>query len=557
MARMRERDHHLERGCFADRAGREPYRGRYAKDLPPMPLIASTQMHNNTPEKIAFLEHIGFQRVILARELGLEQIRAIRRAARRIELECFVYGALCVGYSGQCLLSYALGGRSGNRGECAQPCRRAYSLVDARGRVLQRNRHLLSLHDLNLSDYLGALIDAGVSALKIEGRLKDKPYVANVVTHFRARLDEELSARYLRRSSSGASSVDFEPDPAKTFNRGFTTYFLLDQRNKVGFPETPKMVGEPVGRVARVTRNRVVVDTALDLHPGDGLSFFDERGVLCGTLVNAVDGNTITVAEARGLRPGVMLHRNHDHAFLAHVRKARMYRRIAVVLQLSKTPDGLALHAEDEDGIRAEVHYKTVPNQGITESTSSTKSTSSTDNLEPARDPEKALATIHRQLAKTGATAFACTDISAQMQPVPFVPVAALNALRRDVLDALTKQRAEHRPRAARAIVKDNTPYPEKELSYLGNVLNRHAEAFYRRHGVTPIEPAAESGLDLQGRKVMTTRYCLKYQLDLCPASGAPALDEPLILLDEQGNWFELHFNCQACEMELRFLGNR
>ena len=208
-------------------------------DLPPMPLIASTQMHNHTPERVAFLEHAGFRRAILARELTLDEIRAIRAAAPAIELECFVHGALCVCFSGQCLLSYALGGRSGNRGQCAQPCRRAYTLVDAEGRTLASDSHLLSLHDLNLSDRLPDLLAAGVTSFKIEGRLKDRTYVANVVAFYRERLDEAMrAATGFERSSSGTSSPGFEPDLAKTFNRGFTTYFLDGRAEAVGSPET-------------------------------------------------------------------------------------------------------------------------------------------------------------------------------------------------------------------------------------------------------------------------------------------------------------------------------
>ena len=501
-------------------------------DLPPLPLIASTQMHNTTPERVAFLEQVGFQRAILARELGLDEIRAIRRAAPRIELECFIHGALCVCYSGQCALSYAVGGRSGNRGQCAQPCRKAYTLEDADGRPLTERAHLLSLPDLNLSEHLPELLDAGVTSFKIEGRLKDLPYVANNVAHYRATLDPHLARRGLRRSSSGTSTPGFTPDLDKTFNRGYTTYFLHGRPEALAFPATPKMVGEEVGRVVKTDGAEITLSTRLTLHPGDGLCFFDTRGELCGTTVNAVRGGTIAVQKPQGIRPGTTVYRNHDHVFLSQVARARMERRIGVCFTLRATPDGLSLLARDEDGAEAE--------------------SSVTGSPQPARDPAVALDTIRRQLRKTGNSTYACSEVEVEISPVPFLPVSALNALRREALEALTAARAQQRPRTAGGVIRSETPYPAREPTYLGNVLNRKAEAFYRRHGVTRIEPAAESGLDLRGRKVMTTRYCLKRQLGLCPACGSPASPaEPLSLTDEEGNRFRLHFDCDRCEMEL------
>ena len=486
--------------------------------LPPLPLIASTQMHSHTPERVAFLERVGFRRAILARELTLDEIRAIRRAAPAIELECFVHGALCVCFSGQCLLSYALGGRSGNRGQCAQPCRRLYTLVDAEGRTLASERHLLSLRDLNLSERLPGLLAAGVTSFKIEGRLKDRTYVANVVSLYRERLDEAGVAR----SSSGTSHAGFEPDLAKTFNRGFTTYYLDGRGEAVGSPDTPKMAGESVGRVAEVAPDSFAIDGQVELHPGDGLAFFGSDGKLRGTLVNAVRGRTVFPQKIEGIEPGAAIYRNHDHAFLSHVASARPERRIGVSMTLG--PAGLV--ALDHDGNRAEAPLGPAP---------------------AAEKPEAALATLRRQIAKTGDTEFACTSVDIALDPVPFVPVSALNALRREVLDRLTAVRETNRPRPEGRIAPNDTPYPESELSYLGNVLNAKAEAFYRRHGVERIERAAESGLDLSGRRVMTTRYCIREQLGLCGADVA----EPLALIDDEGRRLELKFDCDHCAMDV------
>ncbi len=492
-------------------------------DLPPTPLIASTQMHNHTPECVAFLEHAGFRRAILARELTLDEIRAIRAAAPAIELECFVHGALCVCFSGQCLLSYALGGRSGNRGQCAQPCRRPYTLVDAEGRTLASDQHLLSLHDLNLSDRLPDLLAAGVTSFKIEGRLKDRTYVANVVAFYRARLDEAMrAATGFERSSSGTSFPGFEPDLAKTFNRGFTTYFLDGRGQSVGSPATPKMTGEKIGRVMEVAPDSFTIDGQIELHPGDGLAFFGSDGHLRGTVVNAVRGRAVFPQTIEGIEPGTAIHRNHDHAFLSQVASARPERRIAVTMTLD--PSGLA--AVDENGNRAEAPLGPAP---------------------AADKPEAALATLRRQLAKSGDTEFACTAVEIELDPVPFVPVSALNALRREVLTRLSAARETNRPRHEGRIVPNETPYPTRDLSYLGNVLNAKAEAFYRRHGVERIEPAAESGLDLTGRRLMTTRYCIREQLGLCGAGIA----EPLTLIDDEGRRLELRFDCEHCAMEV------
>ncbi|MCL4402444.1 MAG: U32 family peptidase, partial [Acidobacteria bacterium] len=368
--------------------------------LPPLPFIASTQMHNHTPERVAFLERVGFRRAILARELELEEVRAIRRAAPQIELECFVHGALCVCYSGQCYLSYALGGRSGNRGECAQPCRKPYTLVDAGGKVLEQRGHLLSLRDLNLSDHLPELLDAGVTSFKIEGRLKDRAYVANVVAHYRQKLD----AARVQRSSSGTAVPGFAPDPSKTFNRGYTTYFLHGRGAALSSVETPKMRGERVGRVVSVDQRAFTLDGGPQLHPGDGLCCFDAAGRLRGTVVNGVAGRTITPDRMDAIAPGISLYRNHDHEFLARVEKSRPERRIAVRVALGRT-----LAIEDEDGVRAEVGLGAISS---------------------AHKPEQARETIVRQLGKTGDTEFACKVVEVTADPVPFLPVSVLNALR-------------------------------------------------------------------------------------------------------------------------------
>jgi putative protease len=504
-------------------------------DLPPIALIASTQMHNHTPERVAFLEQIGIRRVILARELSLDQIRAIR-ARTTVELEAFVHGALCVSYSGQCYMSYAIGGRSGNRGECAQPCRRRYTLVDRDGKPIVKNRHLLSLRDLNLSPYLGELLDAGVTSFKIEGRLKDRAYVTNVVSWYRRELDRVLAARDASRSSSGHSTVDFEPDLGKTYNRGFTTYFLGGRTEAPGAIDSPKMAGEYIGKVAAVQGRSFVLETATRLNSGDGLCWFGPQGELSGTLVNAAhalqDGGKITPEKISGIRQGLRIYRNRDHKFLRQVERSRPERKIAVRLRLDITPEGFALHARDEDGNTATgrlVAEKITPHK-----------------------PDQAAATTIRQFAKTGNTPFDCTHVDLAWERPYFLPLAALNTLRRETLDLLIQARAANRPRMQTKILRNQVPYPEGALTYRGNALNRQAQNFYRRHGVQEIAPAAESGLDMSGKVIMRTRYCVQHQLGMCDGTGKTGTQrEPLYLIDEDGHRYRLRFHCADCEMEV------
>lgn len=505
-------------------------------DLPPIPIIASTQMHNDTPDKVAFLQNIGIRRVILARELSLKQIAAIRQAAPQVELEYFIHGALCVSYSGQCYMSYAVGGRSANRGECAQPCRKSYNLTDSEGNILQADQHLLSIRDLNLTDSLRELLQAGISSLKIEGRLKDETYVANVVGHYRTQLDPLLSKLGLRKSSSGTCALDFTPDLNKTFNRGYTDYFLHDRDAAIGSPQTPKMTGERIGFVTDVRGNRITLATTITLHPGDGICFYDQNQKLQGTQINSVQGNTIIPDKTDGIAKGTVVYRNHDHEFLSQLKNTHSERRIACSFVLKEIQDALVLTVTDEDGIQAE-HTLSGP-------------------FDSARKPEQALETIHRQLQKTGDTEFHCTSVTVELNQMYFLPISTLNELRRTVLEKLSAARLAARPVTNERIKPTDIPYPVDRLDYQGNILNQLAEAFYRRHGVTEIEPAAESGsVSLQERKVMTTKYCIKYEMNSCPKyQRANNLPETMFLNDKEGNRFKLHFNCARCEMEIYYI---
>ena len=497
-------------------------------DLPPIPLIASTQMHNATPERVAFLEQVGVSRAILARELDLAQIRAIR-ARTTLELECFIHGALCVSYSGQCYLSYALGGRSGNRGQCAQPCRKRYDLCDGQGNVLVRGKHLLSPGDLNLSAHLTDLLDAGVRAFKIEGRLKDRAYVVNVVSYYRQALDAILPARGFTKSSSGASTIDFTPDLSKTFHRPYTSYFLHGRRETVGAIDTPKMIGEPIGPVTAISRTGVTLDTAIPLRAGDGICFFTQ-GDLGGTTINAVQGATITPARLDGLEVGTQVYRNHDHDFLTRLDHSRPRREIALEISVADTADGLRLTARDEDGVAAEYVVACAK--------------------VPATNPAAAWAALDTHLRKCGGTGYTCTAVRHTLSAPLFFPVSAWNAMRRELLDALTAAREARRPRASGGPVRNEAPFPHTALDYRGNVTNHRAEAFYRRHGVTIILPGAERGTVPPGKPVMTLRYCVKHQLGRCPRQHpGDLLPAPLFLRDADGHRLALRFDCAHCTM--------
>ena len=504
-------------------------------NLPPIPLIASTQMHNQSPERIAFLEQVGFKRAILARELTLDQICQIH-SRTNIELETFIHGALCVSYSGQCYLSYAIGGRSGNRGQCAQPCRRKYSLIGAENKSIVQNRFLLSLRDLNLSESLNDLMDAGVSSFKIEGRLKDKTYVMNIVGYYRQKLDEILNKRSMKPASSGTIHFDFSPDPYKTFNRGYSTYFLYGRNQKLASLQTPKSLGEPLGKViSRNERSFTLESSAPQVIPGDGLCFLNADDELVGSIVNQVNNRLIFPRNMPGFLPGVQVYRNHDHEFNELLQKSQTDRRIQIHFQLSKISETLHIIAMDEDNNRVDLSIY--------------------DKLEIAKNTERARQTIKHQLCKLGGTEFECSQVDFDLLEAPFITVARLNSIRREIIKKLIQVRQHNRPVESDAIVHNNAAqFPEKRLLYNGNVLNFRAAQFYYRHGVKTIEPGAESGLEMNGRKVMTTKYCLRFELNVCPhQTKSQKLAEQLELIDEQGIHYPLRFNCADCVMEVYY----
>jgi Collagenase and related proteases len=497
-------------------------------DLPAIPLFASTQTHNYSLEKIQFLEKVGFQRVILARELSLKQLKEIRTNTT-IDLEFFIHGALCVSFSGQCYLSQATQGRSANRGACAQPCRLPYTLTDSSGKILAKDKYLLSLKDLNLSEYLRDLIDAGVSSFKIEGRLKDMNYVKNVTAFYRQRIDEILETdSSLSCASSGRTMLAFQPDPSRTFNRGFTDHFIRRRNKDILSSHTPKSIGACLGKAGKIQRDHFLLETTETLHNGDGICFFDQQEVLCGTNINKVEKNKIYPSELEGIEEGTMIYRNFDQQFAKTLQENKTKRLINVKMQFEETENGFELSIVDEDDVKVSVIQKI--------------------EKIPAKNLAAAEETVRRQLMKLGDSIFISERLDIIWSQPYFIPVSICNKLRREAIAQLEEKRMKRFPQHHSNIIPNSEPYPTTQLDYSANVANKKSESFYRRHGVEIIEPAFE----LQHRKratVMTMKHCLRFQYGLCAGQGIADAD-PLFLQDAK-NSYRLEFDCEACQMKV------
>ena len=498
-------------------------------NLPPIPLHASTQTDNRTPEKVRFLEAAGFTQVVLARELSLNEIRRISEATT-VPLEVFVHGALCVSYSGQCYLSAALSGRSANRGECAQYCRLPYTMVDATGTEIVTHKHLLSLKDMNRSDQLEALLDAGVSSLKIEGRLKDVGYVKNITAYYRKKLDAVLSRRpEYRRASAGRSIYPFEPVAEKSFNRGFTPFLLEGRTADITAFNTPKSLGEPVGTVKEIKGNSFTVAGLKQLNNGDGLVFFNRKGELEGFRVNRVEANRVFPLDMPQLTPKTPLYRNFDQAFDKLLAKPSAERKLSVEIEFLDNPFGFTLCMEDETGARIM----------LTEPFAK----------ELARREQQD--NIRTQLSKLGNTPFEASKVVVGLSENWFVPSSLLADMRRRGVEKLLEARRARYPRETVKRVQSSvsTPFPERQLTYLGNVANGKARSFYQDHGVEQIDPAFE----LSPRKdvpLMFTKHCLRYSMGWCPTyqKDKSPYKEPYYLLYKDTR-LRLQFDCKHCQM--------
>jgi len=498
-------------------------------DLPPVPLHASTQTDNRTVEKVHFLEQAGFTQVVLARELSLDEIRRIA-SETDVALEVFVHGALCVSFSGQCYLSAALSGRSANRGECAQYCRLPYTMVDADGKIIADNKHLLSLKDMNRADELEALMDAGVSSFKIEGRLKDVSYVKNVTAYYRKKLDEILKRRpeYVR-VSSGVSRYTFTPQVEKSFNRGFTSFYLHGRTPDVTAFDTPKSLGEFVGTVKEIRGNSFTVAGLTPLNNGDGLVFFNARGELDGFRVNWVVDNRVYPQEMPRLSSKMKLYRNYDQQFEKLLSKPSAVRKIGVSMTFTDNPGGFSLEMEDGSGARITVARLFAKELAEKEQT---------DN-------------IRVQLAKLGNTLFEAEKIEVNLTDNWFVPSSLLADMRREAVNLLLSDRRIRYPRElSRKPDSVAKPlFPQQQLTYLGNVANTRACSFYQEHGVKTIDPAFELKAP-DHVPLMFSKHCLRYSMGWCPTyqKKKSPFREPYYLLYKEVR-LRLMFDCKHCQM--------
>lgn len=519
-------------------------------DIPPIQIHASTQCDIRTPEKAHFLGASGFSQLVLARELTIEQIKAIK-AQTNTPLEYFVHGALCVAYSGQCYISHADNGRSANRGDCSQACRLPYTLTDSENRVVAFDKHLLSMKDNDQSRNLEALLDAGVQSLKIEGRYKDMGYVKNITAHYRLLLDDILTRRpEYYRASSGHSDIAFTPNVDKNFHRGHTDYFATGRKIDVAAFDSPKFVGLHLGYVTRLGPEWFEIESQDQLANGDGLNYMHKREVV-GLQANVVEkiktseNGTIwrifpneKMAEIATLKVGMSVQRNRDQQWEHALTKKSADRKLGLWMTLKDDAQGLILSLNDAEGICTETRLDM--------------------NLVAAEQSEKAEQNLREQLSKLGSTIFYVEQLDVQCKQAWFIPSSAINALRRDACAKHETARQQQWQRPLReAEQQPLVPYPESTLSYLANVYNHKARAFYQRHGVTVIAKAYEAKEEAGEVSLMITKHCLRFSYNLCPkqAKGVTGVQgqvkaEPMTLTsgDEQ---YTLRFDCKPCEMHV------
>lgn len=503
--------------------------GGTVHNISPMALHASTQTDNRTVEKVRWLASLGFKRVVLARELSSNEIAEIHRQVPEVELEVFVHGALCVSYSGQCYASQYCFSRSANRGECAQFCRMPFTLKDANGNIIEQSAHVLSLKDMAQLENLERLAEAGAVSFKIEGRLKDVDYVKNVTAAYSEKLNEicrKHPERY-RRASMGRCTYIFVPNINKTFNRGYTTYFFHERQQGVISPDTPKSLGEYVGKVKEIKKNYFSVASLESFCNGDGFCFFNSRRQLVGFRVNKVDGNKLfPQLMPRELQPGTILYRNHDQHFQALLTKSSAVRKIELTMQLTIESSSLTLCATDEQGY--------------------TCTTSETYTYQTAEKPQEQ--NIRLQLNKLGDTPYICKQLDILCDgDIPFIQSSILAKLRRDVtaqhLKLSRKKKEVHRSSA------NQVPCPEYKYSFLYNAANATAKDFYSHYGIKAHSFETDKAQD---KLLMQCRFCIRYEAGFCSKKGIKIpWKEPLTLTLDDGKTFLVKFNCNNCQMEI------
>ena len=494
----------------------------------PIELHASTQTNCVTPERVKFFEEVGFARAILERSLSKAQIREIRKATN-IELEAFVHGAICVSQSGRCFFSRSTSERSGNRGECSQPCRLEYDLCNDKGEIIIKSKHLLSVRDLDLSARLGEMIDEGITSFKIEGRLKDRTYVRNIVSLYRQLLDKEIAKRNdVERSSVGRSSVEFEPNASRTFTRGAGEYFFDGKQRGVASFDTPKAMGERIGKIRQVDRRGVILDAKHDLATGDGVCFIS-NGALIGTNVVGVEGERVQLNRYDGVAMGVELFRNYNRLFSQAVERSRVKRTISADLHLQFSKNTITLTATDESGISA--------------------TTTAECATEEAHDKRKGEEALRRQLSRSGDTIFEVRDIT--IENLRFTPMSVVGALRREVFELLERERKYSFPTIEKVqfIEKQDAKYPTALLTPQDNVTNHLAREFYADHGVEEIAEGLDCRTSTAGEQVIISDYCIRREIGECLKEKCRLKGD--LYLVRGTKKYRLSFDCKACQMRL------
>ena len=492
----------------------------------PIELHASTQTNCVTAEKVRFFEEVGFARAILERSLSKNDIAEIRKATN-IELEAFVHGAICVSQSGRCFFSRSTSERSGNRGECSQPCRLEYDLCNDKGETIIKSKHLLSVRDLDLSARLGEMIDLGISSFKIEGRLKDRTYVRNIVSLYRQLLDREIVCRNdVERSSVGRSTIEFEPNASRTFTRGAGEYFFDGKCRGVASFDTPKAMGERIGKVARADRRGIILNHKHDLATGDGVCFIS-NGSLVGTNVVGIEGERIQLNRYDGVTVGVELFRNYNRLFSQAVERSRVKRTISADLLLQFSEEQITLTATDESGISATATIS--------------------QPSEEARDKAKGEEALRRQLSRSGDTIFSVREIT--IENLGFVPMSVVAELRREVFELLEKERLAQHEKPIGFTEKRDIKYPTTQLTPQDNVTNRLAREFYADHGVMEIAEGLDCRPSTAGEQVVISDYCIRREIGECLLEK-PRLRGDLYLVRGTKK-YRLCFDCKACQMKI------
>lgn len=481
-------------------------------NLPPIALHASTQTTNMTLEKVRFLESVGFRRVILERAITLDEIHQIHRGCE-VELELFVHGAICVSYSGRCTLGHALCARGGNRGACAQPCRGRYKLIDENLVEIAPAGNYLSMGDMNLSNRLDQVIQAGITSLKIEGRLKDQNYVINNTAHY-----NRLLSQY-PRSSQGKVELNFEPNPEKSFSRSFTEYFIDGPRASVA--AQTKSLGETIGLVVAIEAGHFKIDSDIELHAGDGICFMVSGDTVVGTNINSVKGQWITPNRMDDIKVGAKIYRNFDKTFQLSDRSAK--RTIEARIMISHE----AVTAIDLDGNQCVEWFS--------------------ESYPIANNPEKSADTIRTSMIKSGGTIFQIAQVDI-LEPIPFIAIAELNRLRRVVLDGLVAKRLqaysrqESLPEDCQAIYPESEPQPP--------ISNRLASDFYSDHGLEDPKINSVEVLGFDAGVVLQSRYCIRREMGICLKNKG--VNRKKLYLENNSQLMELVFDCVKCEMSIK-----